>query len=57
MISNDNHQSAYRKEIALLKVQIDFSEPLEEGSMSSLIMLNLSATFDVIDFPALRSFL
>ena len=50
-------QSAYRKfhstETALLKVQNDIMESLDQGSMSVLVMLDLSAAFDTIDHQTL----
>jgi len=36
-----------------LKVHSDIAEALDEGSMIALIMLDLSAAFDVIDHPIL----
>jgi len=51
------YQSAYCRghstETALLKVHSDIAESLDEGSMTALIMLDLSAAFDVIDHPLL----
>jgi hypothetical protein len=38
-------------------VQSDIAEALDEGSMTALIMLNLSAAFDVIDHPILLKYL
>jgi len=50
-------QSAYRRghstETARLKVHSDIAEALDEGSMTALIMLDLSTAFDVIDHPIL----
>ena len=50
---NDIYQSAFRRglstDTALLKVHSDIAEALDEGSMTALIMLDLSAAFDVID--------
>ena len=53
---NDLHvryQSAYSKahstETALIKVHSDTSDNLDEGSMAALVLLDLSAAFDVID--------
>ena len=47
--------SAYRRghstETALLKVHIDIAEARDEGSMTALIILDLSAAFDVNDHP------
>jgi len=40
-------------ETAILKVHSDIVEALDEGSMTALIMLDLSAAFDVIDHPIL----
>ena len=49
----DRYQSAYRKchstERALTKVQDDIYDSLFEGSMTALVLLDLSAAFDVID--------
>ena len=49
--------SAYRPghstETNFLKVYIDIAVALDEGSMTALIMLDLSSTFDVIDHPIL----
>ena len=49
----DRYDSAYRKdhatEMALIKVHCDISDSLVEGSMAALILLDLSAAFDVID--------
>ena len=55
---NDIYQSAYRRghstETDLLKVHSDIAEALNEGSMTALIMLDLSLAFDVvIDKPIL----
>ena len=53
----DSYQSAYRRghstETALLKVHSDIAEALDEGSMTALIMFDLSAAFDVIVHPIL----
>ena len=50
---HDNHQSAYRTghstETALLKVHHDITEALDNKCMTALVMLDLSAAFDVID--------
>ena len=50
---NDIYQSAYRRshstETALLKVHSGITEVLDEGSMTALIIFDLSAAFDVID--------
>jgi len=54
---NEIYQSTYRRghstETALLKVHSDIAEALDERSMTALIMLYLSAAFDVIDHPIL----
>ena len=54
---NKSYQSAYRKghstETLFLKVHSDTAEALDEGTMTALIMLDLSAAFDVIDYPIL----
>jgi len=36
-----------------LKVRIDITEALDEGSMAALIMLDLSAALNVVDHPEL----
>ncbi len=50
---HDGFQSAYRNghstESALLRVQCDIMEALDQGSMVVLVMLDLSAAFDTID--------
>jgi hypothetical protein len=50
---NDSYQSAYHRahstETVLIKIHSDIAETLVEGSMTALIMLDLTATFDVID--------
>ena len=52
---NGIYQSAYRRgdstKTGLLKVHSDIAEALDEGSMTALFMLDLSAGFDVIDHP------
>jgi len=54
---NDIYQSAYRRahstETALLKAHSNIAEALHEALMTALIMLDLSAPFDVIDHPIL----
>jgi len=54
---NDNHQSAYRRghstETALSKVHSDIAGVLDEGFIRTLVMLGLSAAFDVMDHPIL----
>ena len=49
---NDSYQSAYRRghstETVLVKVHRDIAEALGGGSMIALIMLDLSAAFDVL---------
>jgi len=42
-----------QQETALLKVDSDISEVVDEGSMTALIMLDLSAAFDILDHPIL----
>jgi hypothetical protein len=50
---HDNRQSAYRffhsTETALLRVHHDIATALDNNSCSILVMLDLSAAFDVID--------
>ena len=60
LVTNELHegfQSAYRRshstETALLKVQNDILETLDKGSVTVLIMLDLSAAFDTIDHRTL----
>ena len=52
-VLNDRYQSAYRRghsaETALLKVDSDIAEDLDEGSMNGLIMFALFVAFDIID--------
>ena len=54
---HDQAQSAYKKfhstETALLKVQNDILESLDNGYATALIMLDLSAAFDTIDHQML----
>ena len=54
---NDIYQFVYRRghstETARLKAHSDIAEALSEGSMTALIILDLSAAFDVIDHPIL----
>ncbi|KAK3091754.1 hypothetical protein FSP39_022385 [Pinctada imbricata] len=54
---NDPLQSAYRAhhstETALLKVHHDITVALDSGSVAALVMLHLSAAFDVIDHQIL----
>ena len=58
---NDSYLSGYRgdnsTETALLKVYCDITEAFDEASITALIMLNLSAAFDVIDHPILLKYL
>ena len=53
----DSYQSTYRRghstKTDLFKVHIDLAEALDEGSMTALIMFDLSIAFDVIDHPEL----
>ena len=60
LVTNSLHevsQSAYRKfhstETALLKVQNDILQSLDQGCVSVLILLDLSAAFDTIDHQTL----
>ena len=52
------YESLYHRrhsiETALLKVRSDFADVLDEGPIAVLIMLDLSAAFDVINHPMLR---
>ena len=54
---HDSHQSAYRKfhstETALMKVKTDITEALDKGSMTVLIMLDLSSAFNTLDHTIL----
>jgi len=60
-LSNNNlheeHQSAYRKfhstETALLKVQSDILQSLDQNKVTILVLLDLSAAFDTIDHSTL----
>ena len=60
LVTNSLHecsQSAYRKfhstESALLKVQNDILQSLDQGCLSVLVLLDLSAAFDTIDHRTL----
>lgn len=54
---HEDHQSAYRKfhstETALLKVQNDILNSLDQNDVTILVMLDLSAAFDTIDHKTL----
>ena len=54
---HNEHQSAYRKfhstETALLKVQNDILQSLDQNNVTVLVMLDLSAAFDTIDHKTL----
>jgi len=56
---HDNLQSAYRighsTETALLKVHHDIAEALYRNCMAALVLLDLSAAFDVIDHKILQT--
>lgn len=56
---HDEYQSAYRPlhstETALMKVQSDICEALDDGSMVVLLMLDLSAAFDTLDHNTMLS--
>ena len=55
---HENHQTAYRTgqstEAALLKVHHDITEELDNKCMTALVMLDMSAAFDVIDHGILK---
>ena len=55
---HDNLQSAYRTghstETALLKVHHDIAEALDRKCTAALVLLDLSAAFDVIDHKILQ---
>ena len=52
---DDSYQSVYCRgystETVLLKVHSDVAEAIDEGSTTALIILDLSAAFDVTDHP------
>jgi hypothetical protein len=54
---NNSYESAYRRghstETVLLNVHCDIAEALDEGSMTTLILFDLSVDFDIIDRPIL----
>ena len=54
---HEHHQSAYRKfhstETALLKVQNDILQSLDQNNVTVLVLLDLSAAFDTIDHSTL----
>ena len=56
---HDNLQSAYRTghstETELLKVHHDIAEVLDTKIMEALVLLDLSAAFDVIDHKILQA--
>ena len=56
---HDNLQSAYRTghstETALLKVHHEIAEALERKCMAALVLLDLSAAFDVTDHKILQT--
>ena len=58
---DDNYQCAYcrghSKETAFLKVHSDIAEVSDEGSMTALIMLDLSTAFDAINHSILLKLL
>ena len=58
-ILHDNLQSAYRighsTETALLKVHHDIAEALDMKCMAALVLLDLSAAFDIIDHNILQT--
>ena len=53
----DEYQSAYRPahstETALIKIHHDISEALDRGSIVAMVMLDLSAAFDMVDHEIL----
>ena len=54
---HEQHQSAYRKfhstETALIKVQSDILQSLDQGNATVLVLLDLSAAFDTLDHDTL----
>ena len=54
---NDIMQSAYKKhhstETALLKVKSDILQNFEDGNVTSLVLLDLSAAFDTVNHKIL----
>jgi len=54
---HEEHQSAYRKfhstETALLKVQNDVLQSLDQNNVTIMVLLDLSAAFDTIDHQTL----
>ena len=54
---HEEHQSAYRKlhstETALVKVQNDILQSLDQNEVAVLVLLGLSAAFDTIDHETL----
>ena len=58
---HDNHQLVYHAghstETALLKVHHDIAKTLNNRGMAALVLLDLSAAFDVIDPGMLRNIL
>ena len=58
---HEEHQSAYRKfhstETALLKIQNDILQSLDQNNVTILVMLDLSAAFDIIDHNTLLQLL
>ena len=54
---HDMYQSAYRKkhstETALLKVKCDIRDSLDQGDFVALVMLDLSAAFDIVSHDSL----
>ena len=54
---HEEHQSAYRKfhstETALIKVQNDILQSLDQNEIAVLVLLDLSAAFDTIDHETL----
>ena len=46
---HDRYRKDHSTETTLIKVHSDICDSLDEGSMAALLLLDLSAAFDVID--------